>query len=96
MHLDKDKEKYQYNLKLMDIYEAIDETQAVFGSLNFHLNGSESYFSVWKQPPQELRNLYKYNLIRKEVTEKIIKGKYSKEIEQYWELIQKGEVDLMK
>ena len=87
VHLDKNKDKFQYDLKLIDVYQTIDETQAVFGSLNSYLNGSGSYFSVWDQPPQELKNLYKYNLIRKEITDKILDGKYSKKTEQYWKII---------
>ncbi|MDT7827044.1 hypothetical protein RQM65_00005, partial [Pricia sp. S334] len=62
-------------------------SQAIFGSLNSYLNGSGVYFSIWEQPPQELINLYKYNLIRKGITDKILGGKYSKETEQYWNII---------
>ncbi|MDT7830732.1 hypothetical protein RQM65_18830 [Pricia sp. S334] len=87
VHLDKDKDKFQYDLKLKDVYATIDESQAIFGSLNSYLNGSGVYFSIWEQPPQELINLYKYNLIRKGITDKILGGKYSKETEQYWNII---------
>ena len=87
VHLDKDKDRFEYNLKLFEVYQIIDESQTIYRFLNSYLNDSGSYFSIWEQPPQELKNLYKYNVIRNDITRKILDGKYSKDIEQYWNFI---------
>lgn len=86
-HLDKDREKYKYDFRLIDAYESIDKLQEIYRSLIFHFNGSGVVFSLWNKPPNEIISLSKYHKLRKSILELHFTDKWNDEIEKLWRII---------
>lgn len=86
-HLDKNKEKFEYNFRLLDAYEVIEKSQNVYRRLLFHFDGSGVVFSIWKNPPKEIIALSKYHQKRKQLLEYYLQNNWSKELESLWMII---------
>ncbi|MFY0712836.1 hypothetical protein J1D01_04100 [Seonamhaeicola sp. NFXS20] len=86
-HLDKNKDKIEYDLRLIDVYETIEKSEIIYKKLLSHFKGSDVIFNKWREPPNEIISLYKYHKIRKLLLDKFLKNEWSDDFDQIWKIL---------
>lgn len=86
-HLDKNRENYKYNFRLIDAYETIGKFQEIYRNLIFNFNGSGVVFNTWNNPPNEIIFLSKYHMLRKSLLELHFTDRWNDELDKLFRII---------